>query len=155
MLEASPKGTVPVLVLEDGTVIDESLDVMNWALEHRRSTAAGKRLTSMPPDALIERKLMARSRRRSTATNIQTAMKTKEVDKLEQRAIGAETFLAKLESTHSRRWRATATQPDQINPSRHTPSSLSCANSRIRTALWFDAEPLPHLQRWLAGHSRV
>ncbi len=32
MLAASPKGTVPVLVLPDGTVIDESLDVMLWAL---------------------------------------------------------------------------------------------------------------------------
>jgi glutathione S-transferase len=32
MLEVSPKGTVPVLVLADGTVIDESLDVMRWAL---------------------------------------------------------------------------------------------------------------------------
>lgn len=32
MLAASPKGTVPVLVLADGRVIDESLDVMRWAL---------------------------------------------------------------------------------------------------------------------------
>ncbi|HQS95345.1 MAG: glutathione S-transferase [Novosphingobium sp. 17-62-19] len=32
MLVASPKGTVPVLVLPDGMVIDESLDVMRWAL---------------------------------------------------------------------------------------------------------------------------
>jgi len=32
MLAASPKGTVPVLVLPDGTLIDESLDVMRWAL---------------------------------------------------------------------------------------------------------------------------
>lgn len=32
MLSASPKGTVPVLLLEDGTVIDESLDIMRWAL---------------------------------------------------------------------------------------------------------------------------
>ena len=32
MLAASPKGTVPVLVLPDGHVIDESLDVMRWAL---------------------------------------------------------------------------------------------------------------------------
>jgi len=32
MLQASPKGTVPVLVLSDGRVIDESLDVMDWAL---------------------------------------------------------------------------------------------------------------------------
>ena len=32
MLAASPKGTVPVLVLTDGSVIDESLEVMHWAL---------------------------------------------------------------------------------------------------------------------------
>lgn len=33
MLAASPKGTVPVLVLPDGAVIDESIDIMRWALE--------------------------------------------------------------------------------------------------------------------------
>lgn len=33
MLRASAKGTVPVLVLPDDTVIDESLDVMHWALQ--------------------------------------------------------------------------------------------------------------------------
>ena len=33
LLEYSPKGTVPVLVLPDGVVIDESRDVMRWALE--------------------------------------------------------------------------------------------------------------------------
>ncbi|MGD9842723.1 MAG: glutathione S-transferase [Steroidobacteraceae bacterium] len=32
LLAASPKGTVPVLVLQDGCVIDESLDIMHWAL---------------------------------------------------------------------------------------------------------------------------
>lgn len=33
MLAVSPKGTVPVLVLPDGKVIDQSLDIMRWALE--------------------------------------------------------------------------------------------------------------------------
>jgi glutathione S-transferase len=33
MLEYSPKGTVPVLVLSNKEVIDESLDIMIWALE--------------------------------------------------------------------------------------------------------------------------
>ena len=33
MLEASPKGTVPVLVLADGTVIEESIQIMRWALQ--------------------------------------------------------------------------------------------------------------------------
>lgn len=32
MLEASPKGTVPVLVLPGGKVLEESLDIMRWAL---------------------------------------------------------------------------------------------------------------------------
>lgn len=33
LLDASPKGTVPVLVLPDGTVLEQSLDIMRWALE--------------------------------------------------------------------------------------------------------------------------
>ena len=32
MLEASPKGTVPVLALPDGQVVEESIDIMRWAL---------------------------------------------------------------------------------------------------------------------------
>jgi len=32
MVEASPKATVPVLVLPGGKVIDESIDIMRWAL---------------------------------------------------------------------------------------------------------------------------
>jgi glutathione S-transferase len=35
MLAASPKGTVPVLVLPTGEVLDESLDIMRWALQQR------------------------------------------------------------------------------------------------------------------------
>lgn len=33
MLRLSAKGTVPVLLLEDSQVIDESLDIMQWALQ--------------------------------------------------------------------------------------------------------------------------
>ena len=33
MLAISPKGTVPVLILENGDILDESLDVMLWAIE--------------------------------------------------------------------------------------------------------------------------
>ena len=35
LLAMSPKGTVPVLVLPGGEVIDESLDVMRWALRQQ------------------------------------------------------------------------------------------------------------------------
>lgn len=33
MLDASPKGTVPVFITNEGTVIDESLDLALWALK--------------------------------------------------------------------------------------------------------------------------
>ena len=32
MLDASPKGTVPVYIKDDGEIIEESLDLLNWAL---------------------------------------------------------------------------------------------------------------------------
>lgn len=37
MLDVSPKATVPVLVLQEGAVIEESLDIMRWALQQRDS----------------------------------------------------------------------------------------------------------------------
>lgn len=36
MLDISPKGTVPVLQLDDGNVIEESLDIMQWSLENNK-----------------------------------------------------------------------------------------------------------------------
>jgi len=35
LLQISPKGTVPVLQLPDGTVLEQSLDIMHWALGQR------------------------------------------------------------------------------------------------------------------------
>ena len=39
MLEVSPKGTVPVAAFSDGLVIDESLELMLWALAHADETS--------------------------------------------------------------------------------------------------------------------
>ncbi len=39
MLDASPKGTVPVLCLPDGRVLDESLDIMCRAVQERRESS--------------------------------------------------------------------------------------------------------------------
>jgi len=35
LLQVSPKGTVPVLVLPEGKVIDQSLEIMHWALSQQ------------------------------------------------------------------------------------------------------------------------
>jgi glutathione S-transferase len=39
MLKVSPKATVPVLILPDGSVIDESLEIMYWAFNHSLNQA--------------------------------------------------------------------------------------------------------------------
>ena len=53
MLALSPKGTVPVLVLPDSRVIDESLDVMRWAFEGRDREGWWNRAQAPANQALI------------------------------------------------------------------------------------------------------
>jgi len=55
MLALSPKGTVPVLRLPDGTVLEESLDIMVWA--QAQSDPGGWLVTGTPTEvqALIAR----------------------------------------------------------------------------------------------------
>ena len=36
LLEISPKGTVPVLLLEDGSVIDESIEIIEWCINNKK-----------------------------------------------------------------------------------------------------------------------
>ena len=42
MMEISPKGTVPVMLLQDGTLLEESLDIMDYAAE-KSTPYVGKR----------------------------------------------------------------------------------------------------------------
>lgn len=53
MLAASPKGTVPILVRPDGTVLEQSLDIMRWAL--RTSDPEGWLEREAESIALLER----------------------------------------------------------------------------------------------------
>jgi len=51
MLALSPKATVPVLELVDGTVLEESLDIMHWAWQHIDDESGVK---YVPEQALTE-----------------------------------------------------------------------------------------------------
>ena len=51
MLAVSPKGTVPVLVLEGGAVLEQSLDIVRWAFE-RNGDAQGWWARAQSPDNL-------------------------------------------------------------------------------------------------------
>jgi len=55
MLQASAKGTVPVLVLPNSEVIDESLDIMFWALQQNDKWKLLKEDTLAEAKSLIER----------------------------------------------------------------------------------------------------
>ncbi len=142
MLEASPKGTVPVLILEDGTVIDESLDVMAWALSQNDPggwlTADGEALIA-EADGPFKKAL--------DRYKYPNRYEDEGVDKLEQRAKGRE-FLAKLDGILKDQ---TYLLGDAITKADIAifPFVRQFANT---DRAWFDAEPLPHLQRWLAGH---
>lgn len=54
MLAISPKGTVPVLQLMDGTVIDESRDILLWVLEQNDPQNLLDKAVRTEADALID-----------------------------------------------------------------------------------------------------
>ncbi len=137
MLEASPKGTVPVVVLADGKVIDESLDVMRWTLE--RSDPEG--WLGKVDDALLETNdgpFKHHLDRYKYATRHGT-------DPDEHRA----ECLAILQSMESRlagsEWLAGDTRG--FTDTAIMPFIRQFANADRE---WFDAQPLPKIQAWLA-----
>ena len=56
MLLLSPKGTVPVLWLCDGTVIDESFEIMKWAYSTNLSNDGSKKVNHEDLIALVDSK---------------------------------------------------------------------------------------------------
>ena len=60
MLEASPKATVPVLILPNGQVVDESFDIMIWALKQAPLEQVGSETYSglLPTDSTAYSKMM-------------------------------------------------------------------------------------------------
>ena len=92
MLRASPKGTVPVLITDDG-VIDESLDIMKWAL--KRSDPEG--LLAAKSD-LSDTLIAENDGRFKTALDLtKYAVRHPDTDPAQSRATAAQ-FIAKLDT---------------------------------------------------------
>ena len=139
MLDASPKGTVPVLVLPDGTVLDESLDIMRWAL------------TRCDPEGWL-----ARDDAELIAINDGPFKHDLDRTKYPER-YGADAskhresglaFLRELD-------RRLANAAQLCGPTRGLTDAAIMPFVRQFAAIdraWFSALPLPHLQGWLAGH---
>ncbi|WFL76593.1 glutathione S-transferase [Altererythrobacter arenosus] len=139
MLAASSKGTVPVVVLPNGEVIDESIDVMRWALSQSdpEGWLAGD-------DRELLEQIDGPFKHHLDRYKYWTRHDT---DPGEHRAAaleilrGLDTRLAQ----HGQLSGPTRTLADIAS----FPFVRQFAN---HDRAWFDALDLPHLQRWLAGH---
>ena len=146
MLAASPKGTVPVVVLPEGRVIEESLDVMLWALgqndpENWLSPPSGDRSEM---DALI-------------AANDGPFKHHLDRYKYDTRYEGAVASDHRtIASAHLQDLDDRLDRSDQLLGDRPSLADIALFPFVRQFANtdrdWFDAQPWPNLQRWLDGH---
>lgn len=139
MLSVSPKGTVPVLVTQDGKIIEESLDIMHWALS--RSDPAG--WLARVDDALIA----ANDGPFKHALDRYKYPERHGSDPLEHRAIGLE-FLERLEARLAAGGELSGDVPG-FTDAAIMPFVRQFAATQSD---WFAAQNLPHLQNWLKRH---
>ena len=146
MLAISPKGTVPVLQQRDGRVIDESLDIMLWALAQH------------DPDGWLEPDLGGRASMLSLIAEIdgdfkhhldryKYATRYEDIDEIEQRG-KAMTALAPLIDRLD--------QTDQLFGKRVSLADIALFPFVRQFAntdrAWFDGAAPKLLQTWLKGH---
>ncbi len=138
MLEISPKGTVPVLILPNGDVIDESLDVMHWAL------------TQNDPDGWLSRvdtDLIATNDGsfKATLDRYKYPHRYELLDGIEHRQKGV-AFLTELEA---RLCRSAFLSGDSAG---FTDIAIFPFIRQFAATdkAWFDGQPFDSLQNWLA-----
>lgn len=139
MLAVSPKGTVPVLLLPDGQVIDESLDIMRWALA--RNDPDGW-LSADDPELIGRNDAQFKH-----DLDRYKYPERHDSDPLCYRERGVE-FLAELDRR--------AGEFGQLCRARPGMADMAIMPFVRQFAAvdqqWFSAQPLPSLHRWLAGH---
>lgn len=139
LLDASPKGTVPVMVLPDGSVLEESLDIMRWALARH------------DPEGWLAREdaelVAACDGPFKRALDRYKYAERDGTDALAHRAQGV-AFLEALEAR-------LAGQGQLSGPARGFTDAAILPFVRQFVAVdrgWFDAQPLARLRHWLDHH---
>lgn len=139
MLAVSPKGTVPVLAFADGTVIDESLLIMRWALGRN------------DPEGWLERD-DAELIRRNDGLFKHDVDRYKYPDRHRSDAFAhRQSGLQFLRSLNLRLSHAT----QLCGAVRGIADAAIMPFVRQFAAVdqnWFAAQPIPYLQAWLANH---
>ena len=140
MLALSPKGTVPVLLLSDGKIIDESLDIMRWALGINDPQG----WLADDGDALIAEN---DGRFKTALDAYKYPNKHGVTDPAEPRADGM-AFLAKLQKRLETQLFLCGERPTLADIVIFPFVRQFAATD----ADWFNAQPLPQLQGWLNHH---
>jgi glutathione S-transferase len=143
MLAASPKGTVPVLITNDNQVIDESLDIMRWAL---KINDPQDWITQQPKEQLT---LIAQNdgefKKSLDRYKYPTRFENEDCSAAKAKGLA---FLTKLNNRLSGSKNLMGDR-SQIADIAIFPFIRQFANV---DRAWFDALPLPHLQTWLTHH---
>lgn len=151
LLKASPKGTVPVLVLPNGDVIDQSLDIMRWALL-QHDPAQWLQPECDTPAAMEA--LIARCDREFKADldRYKYPDRYPGTDPLAHRQAGA-IYLAQLETRLSATPAPSSLLSSYLFGSKATLADMAIApfvrQFAYTDAEWFRAQPWPALIRWL------
>ena len=141
MLKVSPKATVPVLVLGDGTVIEQSLDIMLWALQKQDKEGW------LNGDSALTQQLITEndSSFKQALDKYKYAIRFPEQSAQVNRAQG-EVFLQKLEALLSQ-------SPFLLS------NQISLADIAIFPfirqfsgvdSIWYESAPYPQLKVWLS-----
>ena len=137
MLQVSPKATVPVLVLQDGTVIEQSLDIMHWALQQH---ALGANSPVVADTLILENDTAFKQALDAYKYPERYPSKTQI-----QHRVDGEVFLQKLENLLLENVYLFSTTPSladiAIFPFVRQFAAVDSA--------WFEAAPYPKLQIWL------
>jgi len=147
MLEASSKGTVPVLVLPDGLVLDESYDIMCWALGLHDPDGW---LEPIERNAVDVKELISENdgpfKEHLDRYKYTTRYEDEGADAVYHRTHGLK-FIEKLDARLTRRVYLYGDQ-FTIADAAIAPFIRQFANTDRN---WFDMLNLPNVQRWLNG----
>ena len=138
MLALSKKATVPILHLSDDRVIDESLDVMHWALAHHDPLDWLDAPASQSWVTLFDNTFKHHLDRYKYASRYKASAAW------QHRENGAQ-FLAELD----RLLRPTGALSGSVLGVMDYASLPFVRQFRIADPDWFDAQPWPHLHCWL------
>ncbi|MGF1755027.1 glutathione S-transferase [Vibrio makurazakiensis] len=147
LLEASPKGTVPVLVFDDGRVIEQSLDVMHWALS-RNDPSNLLRLVQPETSKQIQDLIAMNDREFIPNLEQYRASMRYRNDDQEQRRKLCETFIKPLEerlSSHAYFFGDTPSQAD------YALMPFISQFARVDKK-WFVTPQYKNIERWLRAH---